>query len=282
MYCFGQVDGNESSEGRTQRERRLRQSPARHAALAQLHRWCHWRSEGLQGRPAPLDLFDRAAGAIPPLQLEGPLHLRHTHVHGPESGVILIDATLEHFSAIRHHGERVQRSVSTCSATLKEADGPLPRILGVTMTRGETDWVAPTHPVDPAHRLRSLAHYFTALVEHPRREPKQFEELLAQPFRLDYLDPPIEDSAAFASWVTGPLSSVLASSHAISDVCVHSTGLHEYAMTMTMDSEALFPDGGGLYSHNTQHWIVSDDGRERFPRIRHVAITRDPPRRFQA
>lgn len=264
-----------------QREQRLRHSPARHAALAQLHRWCQWRDEALQGRPAPIDLFDRSACAGTSIHPGGPLHIASAGIRGPESGVISIEATLEQFGAPRP-GERQPRSSSTCIATLKQAEGSLPRILSVTLTRGETDWVDPISPVDPAHRVRSLVHYFTALVEDPRRDPKPFAELLADPFRLDYLEPPIDTLETLASWVAGPLSSVLASSHTISDLRVRTTGLHEYTASMTMESEALFPDGSGLYSRNTQRWIVLEDARERFPRIRHIAITREPSRRFQA
>lgn len=265
-----------------QREQRLRQSPARHAALAQLHRWCQWRDEALQGRPAPSDLFARSACAGTTIHPEGPLHLGPLRISGPESGVISIEATLEQFGTARRPGERLPRSISTCSATLKQADCTLPKILSVRLTRGESDWVDPISPVDPAHRVRSLVHYFTALVEDPRRDPKPFAELLADPFRLEYLEAPIDTLETLASWVAGPLSSVLASSHTISDLRVRTTGLHEYTASMTMESEALFPDGSGLYSRNTQRWIVIEDAHERFPRVRHIAITREPSRRFQA
>lgn len=282
MYCFGQVAGSDDNEGRMRREQRLRQSPARHAALAQLHRWCQWRDEALRGRPAPVDLFDRSACTGTTIHPEGPFHLCLPRVRGPESGVISIDATLEQFGAAPRPGERLPRSISTCSATLRQGDGTLPKILALTLGRGEADRVDPIAPEDPAHRVRSLVHYFTALVEDPRRDAKPFAELLADPFRLDYLDPPLDTLDALASWVAGPLSSVLASSHSISDLRVHATGPDEYTASMTMASEALFPDGSGFYSRNTQRWIVIDDARERFPRIRHIAITREPSRRFQA
>ncbi len=69
-------------------------------------------------------------------------------------------------------------------------------------------------------RIRSLIHYFTSLVEDPRRDPIPFREVLAEGFRLHYISPPIDSFEALAAWVAGPLSSVVASTHAISDVVV--------------------------------------------------------------
>ena len=131
-----------------------------------------------------------------------------------------------------------------------------------------------------ANRILSLVHYFTSLVEDPRRDPIPFREVLAEGFRLHYVEPPIDSFEALAAWVAGPLSSVVASTHAISDLVA--TRLHdsEYSATLAMHSVALFPDGSGIESRNTQAWTIVDDGSERFARIRQITIQRIDMRRF--
>jgi len=130
------------------------------------------------------------------------------------------------------------------------------------------------------NRIRSLVHYFTSLVEDPRRDPVAFREVLAAGFRLHYIEPPIDSYDALAAWVAGPLSSVVASTHAISDLVVSRLSDREYSATLAMHSEALFPDGSGIESRNTQAWTVVDDVGERFARIAEITIQRIDVRRF--
>ena len=135
-------------------------------------------------------------------------------------------------------------------------------------------------PAYAENRVRSLVHCFTALVENPARDPAPFHELLAAEFCLHYTDPPIDTLAALAAWVAGPLSSVVASSHVVSGIRVEDLGEGKYLATMSMQSEAMFPDGTGIASRNMQTWVVSNDERERFARIVKIAIRRDELRRF--
>lgn len=135
-------------------------------------------------------------------------------------------------------------------------------------------------PVCVDNRIRSLVHRFTSLVEDPRRDPAPFHELLATGFRLHFTEPPVDNFEALAAWVAGPLSSVVASCHVITSVAVEPLGDHEYSATIGMQSEALFPDGSGIESRNSQTWTVTDDRSERYARIRKIAIRRDEVRRF--
>lgn len=135
-------------------------------------------------------------------------------------------------------------------------------------------------PAYAENRVRSLVHCFTSHVENPARDPAPFHELLTAEFCLQYTDPPIDSLAALAAWVAGPLSSVVASSHVVSGIRVEPLGDGKYLATMAMQSEALFPDGTGIASRNTQSWTISDDENERFARIVKIAIKRDSLRQF--
>ncbi|QGN53466.1 hypothetical protein [Novosphingobium sp. Gsoil 351] len=121
-------------------------------------------------------------------------------------------------------------------------------------------------------RVRGLVHYFFSLVENPSRDPVPFHELLAPSFALDLVDPPLQSLEAVDGWVTVRLASVVASEHAIAEIAVEAD---EGLLRVIMKSQALFPDGSGAISRNTQRWRVRDDGQGRFPRIESIAIERD-------
>lgn len=135
-------------------------------------------------------------------------------------------------------------------------------------------------PAYAQNRIRSLVHRFTSLVEDPRRDPQPFRELLAPGFHLHYIEPPIDSFDALAAWVAGPLSSVVASTHIIANIGLERLGERDYRATIDMRSEALFPDGSGIESVNTQTWTVTDEASEPFARISAITIRRDAVRKF--
>jgi hypothetical protein len=124
------------------------------------------------------------------------------------------------------------------------------------------------------YRARSVVHYFIALVENPARDPAPFREILADRFSLHYTPSPMTDLAALDAWVGGALSSVVASEHDIHAIDVASLGGARSAVDVRMTSQALFPDGSGAISRNTQRWTIVDAG-DRFPRIEEILIDRD-------
>lgn len=130
-------------------------------------------------------------------------------------------------------------------------------------------------PIDPlASRVRALVHFFMALVEDPRRDPTPFLELVGPTFALHYTDPAIADEAALRAWVTGRLASVTASEHVLHSVVVQGAPAG-WTAAVTMKSQALFPDGSGAISRNTQHWRGTDQPDARFPRLTEILIDRD-------
>ena len=123
-------------------------------------------------------------------------------------------------------------------------------------------------------RARSAVHYFIALVENPARDPAPFRELLGDRFSLHYTPTPMTDLEALDAWVKGALSSVVASEHDIHAIDVRDLGDGRFAVEVCMTSQALFPDGSGAISRNTQNWTIVDRG-ERFARIEEILIDRD-------
>jgi hypothetical protein len=243
------------TEAAQDREQRLRESYRKHAALAQLSSWLH--------------RHDQAGGASAHF-------IKTSAVHLQSDGAIAIDAEIDCFNV----SGQVMKSSAHCHAVMRATDGVLPKIADVRIAEGTRQRAESFRSAQAENRIRSLIHYFMALVESPGRDPQPFRELLAQRFSLNLIEPPIESFEALSAWVAGPLSCVVASTHVISDLALAKLGDNDYSTTVGMRSEALFPDGSGIASRTTQTWTVADDTQERFARVRQIAIRRDEAHRF--
>jgi len=252
------------TETAKEKARQLRESYIKHAALAQIYRWWQY--------------YD--ARAIGLSNCQDAHSLRASTIHLQVDGAITVAAEIEHLNMGIDPGGCVMKSTAYCNAVLRRTDALLPKITEIRITEGELQRADEFRPAYAENRIRSLVHYFTALVENPGRDPQPFRELLAEGFRLHYIDPPIDSFDALATWVAGPLSSVVASNHVVSDIDLEELGDGEYLATVGMRSEAMFPDGSGIASSNTQSWTVTDDKSERFARIRKITIRRDAVHRF--
>lgn len=250
------------TEAARDREQRLRQSYIKHAALAQLHRWWQY--------------YDDSAAGLPNTDAH---FLKASTVHVQNDGAVTISAEVERLTRGRDTDGGVMRSTTHCSAVLRPTDAVLPKITEIRIADDDLEPAAEFRPAYPQNRIRSLVHYFTALVENPGRDPQPFRELLAPGFRLHFVEPAVDSFDALTAWVAGPLSSVVASTHVVSGIGLERLGERDYAATIDMQSEALFPDGSGVASRNSQTWTVIDDKSERFARIAKIAIRRDEVRR---
>lgn len=279
-------------------EQRLRESYRRHATLAQLNRmWLY------QERPASglANLFDMMTPDVNissvHLDVHGHAELRDAMAQIPvdwRAGHILMEHRIEVgpgyadlAASIGYLTESADGAVTTADADYAarfiETDRLLPKLARIEVTQGDG------RPADEGfvdmfglHRVRSAVHYFFALVENPAREVEPFSELLADGFALHYRDEPIDTRKALQAWVAGPLSSVVASEHELHSVTCREVESGGYEVEISMKSQAMFPDGSGAISRNKQHWKMTDDISERFPRIVEVLIDRDSVVRFDA
>lgn len=227
-------------------ESRLRESYVKHAVRAQLYRLF----ATIDGGAPAADIFDDPHAAAPMLA-------------GARS------ASLDGCRIELHPGRRVGFATAdgALSGEFLRGDGFLPRLTTLETKPGPG---APT-----GHRTRATVHYFIALVENPARDPLPFRELLAEKFSLNYTPAPMTDLAAVETWVKGALSSVIASEHDIHAIDVRDLGDGRTAAEVRMTSQALFPDGSGAISRNTQNWTMHDTPSERFPRVIEILIARD-------
>jgi hypothetical protein len=233
-------------------EQRLRESYVKHAVRAQLHRLYAAIEEGI---PAP-DIFD-----------------------DPKSAASMIAAVpndalpaVEECRIDLRPGGRIAFATAdgAFAGAFVRGDAFLPRLTQLAATSRPASLSA-----SAGHRTRSSVHHFIALVENPARDPQPFRELLRPVFSLGYTPTPMTGLAALDAWVKGALSSVIASEHDIHAIDVRDLGDARTACEVRMTSQALFPDGSGAISRNTQSWTLHDAAGDRFPRIEEILIARD-------
>lgn len=237
-------------------EAQLHDSFIRHAARAQLYRYLDYAA-----RP-------QAAGAVLLDILADDAPVTSFTVPEPVSADDLNDCSI---NVGNDDTVAVAGTGASLRATLRRGREFLPRLTEIAIGAGASGRAG-----SAAHRARSTVHYFIALVENPARDPEPFREILADAFSLHYTAEPLTEFDAVRSWVTGRLASVVASEHDIHSIVVKDNGKGYYNAEVTMKSQALFPDGSGAISCNTQHWTMTDDpANDRFPRVTEILIDRD-------
>ena len=278
-------------------ERQLRESFRSHATLAQLNRLWQFQERPASGLANLLDMMMpdvaihsshldvrghdelKAAMAAIPIDWRAGHALKNWHI-----SVEPLETRLE--ATIGYMTEDSQGSVATAEAhyvaTFGETEALLPKLVRIDVVQGESHPGGRFVDMFVEHRVRSAVHYFFALVENPARDAGPFADLLAEDFELHFTPEPMTSHAGVRDWVAGPLSSVIASEHDLHSVMVNDAGSGHYLVEIKMKSQAMFPDGSGAISRNTQRWKMRDDVTERFPRIVDIRIDRDSVVRFDA
>lgn len=122
------------------------------------------------------------------------------------------------------------------------------------------------------NRMKSLVHYWLALIEDPVRNPEPVREILGDGFSLNFSSGAITDFDGFKTWLAGPGSQVAASTHVISNFTVEVDGDHRYNVSMDFDWYGILPDGTELVAKTHHDWTVSNVLTERFARIQTIDV----------
>lgn len=121
------------------------------------------------------------------------------------------------------------------------------------------------------NRLLSLVHYFLAGIEHPDHDPEPLGELLARSFRLDLSSGSVTSYPAFAAWLRGPASQVVAGTHKFDGFTFDTLAEDErYVLSMEVDWLGLRADGTRLSGKTRQIWTVTNETTDRFARIESI------------
>lgn len=279
-------------------EKRLRESYIKHATLAQLHRWFQYFENAECGLANHVDTLsdgvtvrtmDMSTTSLKEYveSIASPsAHIRKAHVLKDHTidisldGSIRLKAEVDILTSSQSPDDDAQNWPIELEAILSPTETVLPKFTEIHITRSGPERRLKYQDTYREHRVRSMVHHFTAIVEDPSRNPEPFREVLSDEFSINYTETPMVDFESVKAWVAGALSSVVASNHQIHDVAYDVIARGDYLVTIRMESRALFPDGSGITSKNSQTWTLTDTPTDRFPKIRKITIDRDEVRRI--
>ncbi len=267
----------------------IRQSHVTHAALAQFHRWFLLYENADSGLQNALDILapdvfvksslGEARGhaeysariAQIPQEWQNSHSVTAATVTPQPDGTVQLNATVNYINkgmlpdgALR--GAELDYSVSLGT------DLPQPLLQSVEITPKSA--LNPTAFIDlyAENRMRSLVHYWLALIENPDRAADPVREILATPFTLNFSSGAITDFQGFSDWLAGPASSVAASTHQITEFDVTQNTDQTYTIDMEFDWAGLLPDGTKLIAKTHHIWTVENDASQRFARVRSMDV----------
>jgi hypothetical protein len=268
----------------------IRQSHLRHGALAQLHRWYQGFESAAYGIENQIDILEEnvrlksglgeavghAAYRDRIKALPGDWQNAHivkaSRIGIDADGSISLEADIDYFNKGMLPDGAVRVADLTYKTRLSPTDGALPKFTSIEITQnseGREDAIACAYG---ENRMRSLIHYWLALVESPARDPEPVREILADRFLLNFSSGPIADFNGFKAWLAGPGSAMTASAHMIGNFRQEQTGKDEYKTGAQFDWHAIAPDGALWEARTAHRWLVKDDPTARFARIKRMDV----------
>jgi hypothetical protein len=268
----------------------VRQGYVKHAAMAQLHRWYQIYENPETLIANQLDFLARdiklksglgeGVGHEAYVQRIDQLPKAWKNAHFVRSSVIKIGADgvigLEASLTYLNQGMKPDGSVRTAelayTTTLRPTDTVLPEFSQIEITQLSEGTVPEFRPAYPANRVLSLMHYWLALIEDPKRRLEPFREVLADGFELQFSNGPITDFRAFEQWFRGPASAVVASTHVIDNFSCERVDRNTYRVQVDLAWQGIIPNDQAMVGKARHRWTVVDDPKERFARIKTLAV----------
>jgi hypothetical protein len=269
----------------------IRQSHIRHGTLAQLHRWYLGYESAAYGIENQIDILEEnvrlksglgeAVGHAAyrdrikalPSDWQNAHLVKSSRIAIAADGSIGLEADIEYFNKGMLPDSAVRVADLTYKTQLSPTAGALPKFTSIEITQnseGQADAIACAYG---ENRMRSLMHYWLALIESPVRNPEPVREILADGFLLNFSSGPISDFDGFKAWLAGPGSAMAVSAHLISEFRQEQTGKDEYKTGAQFDWHGIAPDGVRWEARTGHRWLVKDDPTARFARIKRMDVT---------
>jgi hypothetical protein len=268
----------------------IRQGYRKHAAMAQIHRWYQIYENPNSRIENALDILatdiklksglGEAVGHEAYKQRIAQLPKTWKNAHTIKDARFSVGADgaigLEVDIVYLNQGMRPDGSVRMTNliytTQLTQTDTLLPKFTQIEIKQIDESTALEFVDAYPVNRLLSLAHYWVAIIEDPKRDPEPAREILSDGFRLNFSSGPIETFDAFKAWLAGPGSQVVASTHTLGNVSHHVTGTDRYAFNVDFDWQGITHDGKDLAVKTRHAWDVTDNPKERFARIKTMNV----------
>jgi hypothetical protein len=262
----------------------IRNGYRKHAALSQFHRWFLIYENSLVPLATQLDLLaadiklksglgeakghDDYANRMSQI----PKTWRNAHfvksfrVDVKSNGEAVINAGITYLNEGMKPG--FTRSAELSYAVELGKGAPLlPKLQLVIINQNSEGTVPAFTSAYEENRLKSLLHYWLALIEDPVRNLDPFREILADGFLLNFTSGKITNFKDFEKWFRGPASAVAASTHVMSGF-----KNDDLVATFDFDWNGITPDGKDLTAKTRHTWTVTDDPKRRFAQIKQMDV----------
>jgi hypothetical protein len=221
----------------------------KHAALAQLHRWYQIYEEPASSLANQLDILDPGVRLKSGLG-EGvgheafktriaaiPRAWKNAHfvnatvidIHG--DGTINMTAELTYLNVGIKPDGAVRTAALSYATKLIPTENILPRFTDITITQ-LSEGEAPTFKeAYSENRIKSLLHYWLALIENPARDAAAFAEIFADGFSFNAMGRSIASPDEFRGWILGAGASFATSAHEVASFSVREFGPQQYEVS---------------------------------------------------
>jgi hypothetical protein len=269
----------------------IRQGYAKHAALAQYYRWYlvyendqalldnaidildpNVRVKSVSGEAKGHDAY-RGRVAKLPKAWDNAHDVKSVDVTINPDGTIGLLAQIRYLNRGMLPNGGVRAGDLTYRTRLRRSEALLPKFLDIEIIQNNESSVPEFVSTYEANRVKSLVHYWLALIENPKRDAEAFREILANDFELNFASGKIDTFEKFKAWYTGPASSISASTHAIVKFAHEEIAPQTFRVRANFDWQGLHPNGTHMVGRSQHEWIVIDNPAERFARIKSAAVT---------
>lgn len=268
----------------------IRQGYKAHAALAQFYRWFQYYERPQGGIENALDMLAQdvmvesglgtAKGheeyAARVSQLPDSWQNAHfvtvKDIAFSEDGSAVLTADVAYLNTGMLDDGAVRRADLAYSVSLTPGTPLLPLAASIVIAPKADGTEDLWRDAYPENRVKSLVHYYLAVIEDPGRDPEPMRELLETDFSLNFSSGAITDFDGFAAWLAGPASQVDASTHIMSNFSVGESNDALLTASFDFDWAGLLPDGTELVAKTRHTWTMTNDVKERFARIKSVNV----------
>ncbi|MET1416781.1 hypothetical protein ABVF61_31275 [Roseibium sp. HPY-6] len=271
-------------------ENEIRQGYKEHAALTQYYRWYQFYERPEGGVANALDILTEDVKVTSglgtanghaeyetrvtrlPDAWNNSHHVRSTKITHGENGNMTLTAQVTYQNVGMLEDGGVRQADLIYSVELVPGETVLPLLSNVLIEQKRETEAGEFKDAYAENRVKSLMHYWLALIEDPERNPEPVREILAEDFTLNFSSGAITDFDAFAAWLAGPGSQIEASTHVLSNFSVEETETGTYAMTVDFNWSGIAPNGTILVAKTQHSWTVTNDPTERFARIKSIDV----------
>ncbi len=271
-------------------EDEIRRGFQEHAALAQYYRWYQFYERAEGGVSNAIDILaedvvvtsglgtarghDEYAARVSQLPdtWNNAHHVQSVAIEHGDEGAMTLNAQITYQNRGMLPDGAVRQADLRYTVEMVPGETVLPLLSNVLIEQDAETEAEDFKDAYATNRMRSLVHYWLALIEDPSRNAGPVREILADDFSLNFSSGAITDFDGVAAWLAGPGSQVVASTHLISNFQAEETASNTYSVTMDFDWSGILPNETVLVAKTQHSWVVTNDPTERFARIQSVDV----------